>query len=62
MAEIGTQGSRPAPLATMARSQINKMRLRGTEPNKRMKRHIHLDTAKFHVRRQNVPFERTGFF
>ncbi len=36
-AEIGTLGNHSAPLATMARSRINKMRLRGTRPNKRTK-------------------------
>ena len=62
LVESGTQGNRPAPLDKVSRSRTNKMRLRDTRPHKRMKRQIHLCTAKLHIHRRIDPAGRVGFF
>ena len=55
-------GSRPAPWDILSRSTDNKKRLRDTKPRKRMKRQIHLCTAKLHIYRRTDPAGRVGFF
>ena len=58
----GIQGNHPAPLDTLSRGQINKMRLRDITTRKRIKRGKSLNYYNFRVHHRTAPIQRQGFF
>ena len=58
----GIQGNHPAPLGTLSRGQINKMRLRDITTRKRIKRGKNPNYYNFRVHHRTAPIQRQGFF
>ena len=58
----GSGGAPAGGWDKVSQGQKDKMRLRDTRPHKRMKRQIHLCTAKFRIHRRTDPVRGTSFF